>query len=199
MSYKIRRGFTLIEVIIALSIFSIMAVISSTVLYTTFNARDKTMEHSVRLSKLQVAFVLIERDLSQIVNRPVTIHSIAHASVIGLIDKINFSRGGNINPLFEKKISSIMRVQYYLNNNNLIRSNEMAVDRAEPKAPQTEIIIRDVLELKFEYINKDGRVTEQWYTNNLPKAIRLTLNLKDWGKISQIYALKQSQIYSRKI
>ena len=40
---------------------------------------------------------------------------------------------------------------------------------------------------------------EQWYTNNLPYAIRITLNLKDWGKISQIYALKQSQIYSRKI
>ncbi len=194
-----KAGFTLIEILIALSIFSIMAVMSSTVLYTTFNARDKTTEHAIRLSKLQVAMVLIERDFSQIVNQPISVASISQAGVVGLSEEIKFSRGGVINPLFEEKRSTIGRVKYFLDNNKLIRSSSVAINRAKQLTSQTEVLLSNVLELKFEYINKNGLVQQQWYNKELPKAIRISLQLDDWGKISQIYVLSQSKIYVKKI
>lgn len=191
-------GFTLVEILIALSIFSIMAVITSTVLFSVFNARDRTTEHAVRLSQLQITFILIERDLTQIVNRPIRTATNLENALLGQIDTLSFSRGGMINPLFKKKQSSLARVRYSLKNQQLIRQNEMAVDRSTSTEPYTEVLLNNVEQLKFNYIDKNGQKQQQWYDKKLPKAVRITIQHKYWGELSQIYALTQAHSYDKK-
>ncbi len=178
MNEKAPKGFTLIEILIAISIFSIMAVIASSVLYTVFNARDRTTEHATALSQLQIAFVLIERDLTQIVNRPVTTHTSKENALVGLAHTISFSRGGIINPLFKNKESSIGRVKYFLKNKQLIRDYDMAVDRNKSSKTNSEVLLDQVTALDFNFIDKNSQSLSQWYDQALPKAVRITIGHK---------------------
>ena len=49
------KGFTLIEILIALTVFAILATITSSTLYYAFNTRTRVNEQSERLSTLQLA------------------------------------------------------------------------------------------------------------------------------------------------
>ena len=74
----------------------------------------------------------------------------------------------------------------------------MAVDRLKDQTLHGDILLSNVKELTFEFIDKNQQTSPQWYNDELPYAIRISLRLSDWGKISQIYTLSQSQIYYEK-
>lgn len=186
------RGFTLVELLIAISIFSIMAVIASTVLFTVFNARDKTTQHAVALSDLQIAFVLIEKDFMQIVNKPLLTATKLQNPIEGLENSISFSRGGMINPLYKKQRSTLSRVSYQLQSSKLLRNNIPALDSRQPIPTKPEVVLKEVTDLQFEYIDQNNAPQSQWLTTSLPKAIRITIEHKQWGKLSQIYQISQS-------
>ncbi len=192
------HGFTLIEILIALSIFSIMAGITSSVLYSVFNARDKTTEHAIKLAEMQLAFVLIERDLSQIVFRPIKTAVGKETSVMGLESDLRFSRGGIVNPLSEKKQSTLSRVHYFLQNKTLKREMQMAVNRSLDIPSASETLLSNIDSLKFEYLDENNQPISQWYNKKLPYAIRISLKSDDWGELSQIYSLSQSRQYYAK-
>ena len=151
---KRNLGFTLVEILIALTIFSIMAGITSGVLYSVFNAREKTTTHAQKLSEMQLAFVIIEQDLSQILFKPIKTFQGKQTSVFGLANELRFSRGGIMNPTAEKKQSSIVRVHYFVENEKLIRESEAAVNRDIIIEPSQQILLNDVTKLQIEYINE---------------------------------------------
>lgn len=174
------RGFTLFEVLIALVIFAIIAVIATSVLYTVFNARDKTTAYAVRLSELQIAMVLIERDITQIVNRNVNLTKTS----------IEFTRGGLMNPLGYEKRSTLIRVQYQFMSNVLTRStNSNTLKFPENNNDQTETLLTNLKSLSFKYIDKRFQTHDEWHAKELPIAMRVTITLSDWGEISELYVL----------
>ena len=63
-------GFTLLELLIALSIFSLVSVLSYGGLQAVLDARRITDEAADRLGRLQVAMTTLGRDLEQAVARP---------------------------------------------------------------------------------------------------------------------------------
>lgn len=196
---KQATGFTLVEILIALTIFSIMAAITSSVLYTVFNAREKTTYHAQQLSQLQLAFVLIERDFSQILFKGIKTYEGKQPSVLGLENDIRFSRGGIMNPLSEKKQSSLNRIHYYVVDNKLVRESEAAINRDITITPNQQILLEEVKQIRFEYINETQMAQNQWYQKKLPYAIRISIDHDYWGKLSQIYMLNQSREYHAKI
>lgn len=195
---KLNLGFTLVEILIALTIFSIMAGITSSVLYSVFNARDKTTVHTQKLSEMQLALVIIEQDLSQILFKPVKTFEGKQTSVFGLANEVRFSRGGIANPTMEKKQSSIVRVHYFVENEKLIRQSEAAVNRDLIIDPNQQILLNDVTKLQIEYINEAQMAQTSWAQKKLPYAIRLTIHTPYWGKLSQIFMLNQSRLYYAK-
>lgn len=195
---KDSKGFTLVEILIALAIFSIMAAITSSVLYSVFNAHDKTTKQAITISKMQIAFVLIERDLSQILYKPIKTSLGKENSVIGLEDEVTFSRGGFNNPLAEKKQSSLIRIAYYLKNQKLKRSSYSAVNLENTANKQVDTLLEGVSQLQFHYIDENRIAKTQWYDKKLPTAIRITIHSSHFGDLSQIYTLNQSRHYYAK-
>lgn len=65
------RGFTLLEMIVAIAIFGVIAAISYSALNNFLDARAHINAENDRLRALQSAFVLLEQDLRYAVNRPV--------------------------------------------------------------------------------------------------------------------------------
>lgn len=65
------RGFTLLEMVVSIAIFAIIAAISYSALNNFLDARAHLNSEDERLRALQAMFVLLEQDLRYAVNRPV--------------------------------------------------------------------------------------------------------------------------------
>ena len=64
-----RKAFTLIELIVAIAIFSLIAMISYSLLNTSFKNKEVQDRHSMELFKLQNTLNFLERDISQTSNQ----------------------------------------------------------------------------------------------------------------------------------
>jgi general secretion pathway protein J len=62
------RGFTLLEMLVAMAVFAIMSVVAYGGLRAVLSADQVTQEHARRLADLQVTLSVLERDLAQIVD-----------------------------------------------------------------------------------------------------------------------------------
>ena len=68
------KGFTLLEVLIAIAIFSLISLSSFTIFDTVLSADEKAKQRSERHNELQRAFLIIERDLTQIARRTIRLN-----------------------------------------------------------------------------------------------------------------------------
>lgn len=65
-----RRGFTLLELLVALAVFALMSVMAYGGLRAVLEARSVTEEAAGRLARLQLAVALLGRDFEHLVARP---------------------------------------------------------------------------------------------------------------------------------
>ena len=65
------QGFTLLEVLVAFTIFAIIGVISSQLMSQTISAQANLSSRGERLGDLHRAMQILQRDLMQITDRPV--------------------------------------------------------------------------------------------------------------------------------
>jgi general secretion pathway protein J len=70
MRYRHDRGFTLLELLVALSVFALMSVMAYGGLRAVLDARAVTDQAAERLAQLQLAEALLGRDFEQLVARP---------------------------------------------------------------------------------------------------------------------------------
>ena len=64
-------GFTLLELLVALAVFSIMGAAAYSGLDSVLQTRAAVADQSERLGEVQMAFALLERDIEQIIARPI--------------------------------------------------------------------------------------------------------------------------------
>lgn len=191
-------GFTLLELLIALSIFALISVVAFTGLQSSIDSRERTTAHADRLIRIQKAFNFLRQDLEQAVPRPVR-------DQLGDLDPTNafeqvpdgmvFTRGGRRNPLGLER-SSLERLGYRLQDGRLVRSRWAALD--QPPEPRVEELplLEDVDAVSFRFLGPDKRWVEQWPPVNsagqaaeLPQAVEVTLELPDYGSINRIFLL----------
>ena len=67
---NLRSGFTLIEVLIAIIIMTVIAVISTNILQSSLSSREFTNQSLERIKKINLASNLVRRDFRQSVNVP---------------------------------------------------------------------------------------------------------------------------------
>lgn len=116
-------GFTLIEVIIAMSIFAIVAILAYSGLHSVIMSKTNTEASLERLQELQMTMLTLSSDLQQLSNRQAhdalggTLHALSTQSSELLIE---FTRSGWRNPANLQR-SSLQRVAYQLKDDSLIR------------------------------------------------------------------------------
>jgi len=193
--YNNKKGFTLLEILIALFIFSIVSMVMVSALHTVFNSQSITAKHAASLTKLQIALLLMSRDFEQTVNRPVTnAKEIVEAAFIGTPDTVTFTHAGMANPLGTLQRSTLQRTQYSLNNAHLIRSIWPVLDQTAKTLPSYRILLRSITALRFEYLDNQGKFQNNWPLADqkqavFPRAVRVIITLKNWGTLSQLYLI----------
>jgi len=139
-----------------------------------------------------MTMLMISRDLEQIIDRPI-INSLQspEISLIGSENKITFTHGGLVNPQGKILRSTLQRTQYSLSKENIIRTTWNVLDQTENSKSQERQLMGSVQELHFSYLDKDGNFSSTWpapnNTSPLPKAIRITITIEKWGKLTQLY------------
>ncbi len=195
------NGFTLIEVLIALAIFSVMSVMAYGGLKTVLNARNGTERAAERLSKLQVAFLLIQQDMQHMAARGIRVgyggyggfdgmSETALSAGMGMEYKVAFTRGGNSNPHRPRR-SGLFRVGYQLEEDKLVRLVWSALDRTGDDEPQKMVLLRSVSDITFMFDGgpvwpPPGQGIEQ---EILPKVAEVIVTLDDWGAITRTFAI----------
>lgn len=208
MAWNRKTGFTLIELVIAIAIFSLIGLASYSLFNTTFRVKERTEDHRVKLVDLQRAFQLIQTDVEQMVNRPVRdeFGDTQAALVSQANQQLEFSRiGWTLSPFSKVKRSSVQRVMYRIENGKLWRAHWQVLDRSDASEPLVSPVLEGVSDftIRFLYTNKD--LGEQWIeswppptsdpdvTYTLPKVVEWNLETEYYGKIRRLFIIAEAE------
>ncbi len=204
---KAEHGFTLLELLVAIVIFAIMAVMAYGGLNNVINNSKAATRSLNRLQQLQHAVAVLNRDFGQIRNRSIRdAFGVRRAYLLtgnNIDNLVEFSRGGRLNPANLKR-SSLERVAYRFQNNKLIRLQWPFMDRAPGTKPRQSILLDKVKTVTLRFYDRHHQWHNQWpplnssrtsntgSKQNLPTLIAIEINftLDDWGKIRRLYAVQ---------
>lgn len=210
-------GFTLLEVLIALSIFAVIGMASYRVLNTVILSQNRVQVHTDNLRHLQRAMLLLSLDIEQAVNRSIR-GPYAEKIASMVTDQgdylLQFTRTGWRNPLALPR-SNLQRVAYELGfqgreednraadkdqQPSLLRHYWPVLDQAQDSLPQTQTLLSDVTDVEFRFMDKGGRWHSRWPTgteqdseDGLPVALEIQLDTEQYGQITRMYQLNKIQ------
>ena len=192
---RIISGFTLLEILIALFIFTILSLILVSALRTVINAQSGTEDKAERIRKLQMVLLIMSRDIEQAVNRPIiNANGKEEAAFVGTPKHFEFTHAGFANPTGVLARSTLQRTGYGWNDNSLLRLTWPVLDQAPETQAHKRVLLNDVTEAHFQYLDKNGRFQDVWPLEGeenppLPRGIRVYLTIAHWGKMSQFYLI----------
>lgn len=211
------RGFTLLEVLIALSIFSLIGLASYRMLDIVILSQGKVESHQKQIRTLERAMHIISNDFEQLIERPIrdnygdTLKALVTDQENYLIE---FTRQGWRNPL-QLPRSQLQRVAYELGSApdksdnrfeqpsdsgvHLLRHYWPVLDRPQDSEPQTQVLMRNINDLQLLFLDEEDEWQSQWPqelligkpSEALPKAIMFKLDSQAAGKIERVYQLAE--------
>ena len=198
-----RRGFTLIEILVAMAIFTLIGLASTGVLNSVINSDQLSSERFAKLEELQRAMLTIERDILQIVPRALRVNGEPVSVVISGgedvlnsdADGLGFVRAGWHNPQMLLPRSTLQAVSYRIQEKQLQRLYGNYVDNVIGYEPKVKILLSDIEDFRVSFLTEIEKLEEpeEWkesYANaDLPIAISITIVSKTFGEIRREFIL----------
>ncbi len=197
-----QRGFTLIEVLIAMALFATLSALAYTGLQSVINSKDDTEFELQRLKQIQLSVMHLTKDLSQLSQRDATDALGGRLYRLSTQESdytVSFTRNGWRN-FAQQNRSTLQRVAYHLEENQLIRTYWMHIDRADEEIKVERAILDNVTDLTFRFLDPDNQWQDDWpdastlssgTSVSLPLAVEIRLTLGDWGEITRLVRVLQ--------
>ena len=197
-----QKGFTLMEILVALFIFAVVGMISAQLLSRTLSAYEVLEDRGDRLAQIHRAMFVVQRDMLQYQDRGIRTASgdSFPALMIGDEGSLEMTRGGWRNPL-QRPRSGLQRVAYRLQGEDLVRAYWPALDRLGGEEPLTQTILEDVDDLEFFVIDVQGDEHKIWppapVTDGTPaqlSGIILRISMSPIGIVERVWEVPNGQI-----
>lgn len=191
-------GFTLIEILVALTIFSIMAVLGYKALASVLDSRAAVSAHNQKWRAVELFFSRLERDLHSLTPRSIRnqanlVEPPLYASREALGPngaQLAFTRTGWSGA--EGAAADAQRVGYRLRGQQL----QLLIWPVLDQAPYSEAVAYPILEpvesMKLRYLDSAGSWHETWGSAadpKLPKAVELSLTLASGERLTRLLDL----------
>lgn len=190
------RGFTLLEMLVALAVFAVLGVMASQLLARMVDVHDVASGRGQRLADLQRAMQVLQRDVMQLSQRGVRdeLGGPLPALRLGGSSPLEFTRRGWRNPLDQRR-SELQRVAYLVTDGVLYRYYWNVLDRAEDSEPIVQALLDDVQAFEVSALDVSGNEHEFWPlldelatdARTQLAGIRLVLNVPPFGEITRLW------------
>lgn len=190
-------GFTLLELLVALSIFAIMAVMAYAGLQAVLRTREHTDEAAKRLNDLQTAFMFLQSDIEQSTGRSVRdvlgdpVPAMEGASGTQPFLQLTRAVGGRY-PGLERV--GLQRVEYALVDGRLVRRTWAVLDRAQDSRPLSANLLSGVHSVLVRF--RSTSWIDFWPPagaendlSRLPRAVEIQVNLDAGGYVRRLFAV----------
>jgi general secretion pathway protein J len=197
------RGFTLIELMVAILILAIMATMAYGAIQNSVANRDVIQANEKRLLEVQTAMRVMSQDFVQLVPRPVR-QPVGDGWLPALQGEadgrplVSFTRGGWANPAGIQR-PGLQRVSYVFENGTLRREHWPVLDATLASETIKRELVTKVRSIRIRYMDVGRQWREQWPVQGVapgalpgedlsrPIAVEVTLELEDWGSIMRVF------------
>ncbi len=193
------RGYLLLELLVAVAIFAVLAALAWGGLDAVVRARVATDREAARLAELQRAIVGFERDLREVAARPVRGSAgQIWPALLGSATTVELSHAAYAS-LSVPRSPALARSQWSIAGGRLLRRVDVVLDRP-PGAPEAPVaMLGDVESLALRYLDGGGTWREEWPPRTgvktepdlLPRAVEFQLRLTDLGEITRVIELPE--------
>lgn len=195
------RGFTLIEILVVLVIFSVISLLAYGSLTHIVRSRAAVDVSLNRTAQLQKAFRRLRDDFQLLRPRPVRdSYGTQRAALVGVREpRVEFTHAGWRNPLQSPR-PDLERVSYSLKDKKLLRESFRVLDQAQDSQPVGVTLLDQVKELRLRYLNADREWVEEWPPLSAtgatqgadagpPRAVEITLETEAEGELTYLFNL----------
>lgn len=193
------RGFTLIEVLVAIAIFALASAIAYGSLTRLMQDRARLETEQEFWRTLSLAFARLEDDLAQARERTVRdAIGFSQPAFLGQptdiravsAPNLEFTRGGVL-ILGDETRSDLQRVAYRIVEGTLMRQTWPVLDRGPQTEPNETPLLRDVEEFKVRFYAPAGTWLDLWPTPGideiLPRGVEVTLRFTTRGEFTRLF------------
>ncbi len=198
-----RSGFTLVELLVALAIFAIIAGFAYRSLDSMLQTRVALEKESRKWRDIALFVGRMERDLAAVLPRRTALapEGTLVMPVSSLIQStssdtgLSLSRSGS--PLQENSLAAPQRVAYRLKDNAVERLSWGGIDAAPRDTPVATPILKDVTSLTFRFLDAHGEWNTSWGVPGsgqvtAPNAVETTVQLASGEKIVRLIDLPRT-------
>jgi general secretion pathway protein J len=196
------RGFTLLELLVAMFIAAIMFAIGYGAINQAVNNHSALKEQQDRLAEVQTAMRVLEQDFVQLEPRPVR-QPVGEGYLPALLSNpdptaqpmLQLSKGGWNNPTGVQR-PGLQRVAYFFEKNTLRREYWPVMDPTLQDTTIKRDLLTHVKAVSFRYMDVSRQWQTQWPPASVagataqettlilrPIAVEITLDTEDWGKL----------------
>lgn len=196
------QGFTLIEVLVALSVLAMLTLASHQILSTAINANQTSKEKVAEIGAMNTAFRMMQQDFSQLVQRNTRNESGDSLERFLLADRFLFDsqyhgiagvRDGWNNPASLLPRSELQMFSYIVEEDNLVRQYRIYVDALDGEEPKQQVLVENVKDFVISFRGNGEQWQETWSDASLPRAIKIELFMTDEHSVSRIILLPQQE------
>jgi len=188
-----RAGFTLVEMLVAVFIFGVLAAAGVSVMGFAARNQGVVRERMDEIGAFQRMRATLKADLAQTAprrTRGLDGETSPNAFAAGQLTRsdalFSFVRRGWENTDGAPR-ASLQYVEYRVVDGRLERAARPALDGAALGPGQ--VLIEGVESVEAAFLSR-GRWTDVWIGGTtLPEAVRITLRLRDFGEVTQLFAL----------
>jgi general secretion pathway protein J len=188
-----QHGFTLFEILVAVSIFAVIGVISMTNLIQVGRSGERISEAQQQLAEVQFALGYFGRDILQMVGRKVRDqYGDEQHHLILQPETLVFTRGGWRN-LVNAPRSELQRVAWGIEDTQLYREHWLQLDQGYTESRVRQPLLGGVRDLQFRLVDKEGESIEEWpleiesETAPKPVLIEISFHLENFGRVLRVY------------
>lgn len=185
------QGFTLLEVLVSISVFSMVALVSYSTLDTYIEHRERLQGHYGKLERLQRLFILLERDIQFTIPRKVRVGGDVEAAMVSengdamlsmTVAQADFRGASGI---------ALKRVQWRLDGRELIRAQWDVLDHGGQIEADELLVSNEVEAINLNYLiyetNRGVESKDQLIEDELPDAIEVIIELSSGESYRRVF------------